>query len=39
MLTNVICPINFSENTIKNNREYKKKKNKIVLSEYKSKTY
>ena len=39
MPANFIFPINFSENTTKNNREYKKKKNKIVLSKYKSKTY
>ena len=39
MPINFIFPINFSKNTIKNSREYKKKKNKIVLSEYKSKTY
>ena len=39
MLINFVFPINFSENITKNNREYKKKKNKIVLSKYKSKTY
>ena len=39
MPTNFIFPINFSKNTTKNNREYRKKKNKIVLSEYKSSTY
>jgi hypothetical protein len=39
MPVNFVFPISFSENTTKNNGEYRKKKNKIVLSEYKSKTY
>ena len=39
MPVNFIFPINFNKNTTKNNREYRKKKNKIVLNEYKSKTY
>ena len=39
MPTNFIFPINFNKNTAKNNREYKKKINKIVLSKYKFKTY
>ena len=39
MPTNFIFPINFGENTTKNSKEYRKKKNKIVLSKYKSKTY
>ena len=39
MPTNFVFPINFSKNTTKNNGEYRKKKNKIALSKYKSKTY
>ena len=39
MPANFIFPINFSENTTKNSKKYRKKKNKIVLSEYKFKTY
>ena len=38
MLINIVFPINFSKNTTKNSGEYRKKK-KIVLSKYKSKTY
>ena len=39
MLINFIFPINFSKNITKNSREYRKKKNKIVLSKCKSKAY
>jgi len=39
MPTNFVFPINFGKNTTKNNREYRKKKNKTVLSKYKYKTY
>ena len=39
MPTNFVFPINFSKNTTKNNREYRKKKNKTALSECKCKTY
>ena len=39
MLTNFIFPINFSKNTTKNSGEYRREKNKIVLSKYKFKTY
>ena len=39
MLINFIFPINFGKNTTKTSKEYRKKKNKIALSEYKSKTY
>ena len=39
MPINFIFPINSGENTTKNSGEYRKKKNKIVLNECKSKTY
>ena len=39
MPTNFIFLINFGKNTTKNSREYRKEKNKGVLSEYKLKTY
>jgi hypothetical protein len=39
MLANFVFPINFSKNTTKNSGEYRREKNKIVLSECKFKTY
>ena len=39
MPTNFVFPIDFSENITKNSGEYRKEKNKIVLSECKFKTY
>ena len=39
MPINFVFPINFNKNIIKNSKEYRKEKNKIVLSKCKFKTY